>query len=152
LRPLRCGTMDGMDERSDSTIRHGEYKVRGGKLVSVDVTVVDERIATAHVFGDFFLEPDDALEDLNAALVGMPTTATTAELASAPLPASPPRPRPPPRPAAPPRPAPPGPAPGAGRPAAPGGPRRPRRGAPAPPPPAAPPPPPPAPPPRGCHC
>src|SRR5699024_5216427 len=53
------------------------------KLVSVDVTVVDERIATAHVFGDFFLEPDDALEDLNAALVGMPTTATTAELASA---------------------------------------------------------------------
>ena len=72
-----------MDERSESTIRHGEYKVRGGKLVSVDVTVVDERIATAHVFGDFFLEPDDALEDLNAALVGMPTTATTAELASA---------------------------------------------------------------------
>src|SRR5699024_8968590 len=77
LRPLRCGTMDGMDERSESTIRHVEYKVRGGKLVSVDVTVVDERIATAHVFGDFFLEPDGALEDLNAALAGMPTTATT---------------------------------------------------------------------------
>lgn len=72
-----------MDEHSDSTVRHGQYKVRGGKLVSVDVTVADERIGTAHVFGDFFLEPDDALEDLNAALVGMPATSTTAELTSA---------------------------------------------------------------------
>ncbi|MDN6328315.1 MAG: lipoate--protein ligase family protein [Brachybacterium sp.] len=75
--------MGGMDEHSDSTVRHGQYKVRGGKLVSVDVTVADERIGTAHVFGDFFLEPDDALEDLNAALVGMPATSTTAELTSA---------------------------------------------------------------------
>ncbi|MDN6301536.1 MAG: lipoate--protein ligase family protein [Brachybacterium sp.] len=75
--------MGGMDEHSDSTVRHGQYKVRGGKLVSVDVTVTDERIGTAHVFGDFFLEPDDALEDLNAALVGMPATSTTAELTSA---------------------------------------------------------------------
>lgn len=72
-----------MDEHSDSTVRHGEYKVRGGKLVAVDLTVADEQIATAHVFGDFFLEPDDALEDLGAALVGMPSTATTAELAAA---------------------------------------------------------------------
>lgn len=72
-----------MDEHSDSMVRHGEYKVRDGKLVAVDVTVTDERIGTAHVFGDFFLEPDDALEDLNAALTGMPVTATTAELAAA---------------------------------------------------------------------
>ncbi|ATG53279.1 lipoate--protein ligase [Brachybacterium vulturis] len=72
-----------MDERSDSPVRHGEYKVRDGKLVAVDVTIADGRIGTAHVFGDFFLEPDDALEDLNAALVGMPTTATSAELAAA---------------------------------------------------------------------
>ncbi|NMA78244.1 MAG: lipoate--protein ligase family protein, partial [Actinomycetales bacterium] len=62
---------------------NGQYKVRGGKLVSVDVTVAEDRIATAHVFGDFFLEPDDALEDLNAALVGMPVSSTAAELAAA---------------------------------------------------------------------
>ena len=72
-----------MDERSDSTMLNGQYKVRGGKLVSVDVTVAEDRIATAHVFGDFFLEPDDALEDLNAALVGMPVSSTAAELAAA---------------------------------------------------------------------
>lgn len=71
-----------MDERSGSTVKQGQYKVRGGKLVSVDVTVLDDRIATAHVFGDFFLEPDDALEDLNAALVGMPTSSSAKELAA----------------------------------------------------------------------
>ncbi|MDN5685827.1 MAG: lipoate--protein ligase family protein [Brachybacterium sp.] len=62
---------------------HGQYKVRGGKLVSVELRPEDGRIATAHVFGDFFLEPDDALEDLNAALEGMPTEATAAELSAA---------------------------------------------------------------------
>ena len=40
----------------------GEFKVRGGKLVSVDVEARDGKISTVHVFGDFFLEPDDALE------------------------------------------------------------------------------------------
>ncbi|MGP9537760.1 lipoate--protein ligase family protein [Brachybacterium sp. AOP43-C2-M15] len=62
---------------------HGEYKVRGGKLVAVDVTAAEGTITTAHVFGDFFLEPDDALEDLGAALVGMSTEATAAELGAA---------------------------------------------------------------------
>ena len=75
--------MASMDEHSDSTVLNGQYKGRGGKLVSVDVTVAEGRIATAHVFGDFFLEPDDALEDLNAALEGMPTEATAAELRAA---------------------------------------------------------------------
>ncbi|WP_193107430.1 biotin/lipoate A/B protein ligase family protein [Brachybacterium sp. FME24] len=60
----------------------GQYKVRGGKLVSVDVTTQDDRISTAHVFGDFFLEPDDALEDLGAALQGMATDASAAEFAA----------------------------------------------------------------------
>ncbi|MGY5763928.1 lipoyl protein ligase domain-containing protein [Brachybacterium sp. DNPG3] len=62
---------------------HGEYKVRGGKLVAVDVAVEDGRIASASVFGDFFLEPDDALEDISAALVGQEAAASAAELASA---------------------------------------------------------------------
>lgn len=62
---------------------HGEYKVRGGKLVAVDLEADGETITEAHVFGDFFLEPDDALEDLGAALVGRPVDATAQELASA---------------------------------------------------------------------
>lgn len=61
----------------------GEFKVRGGKLVSVDVEANDEKISTVHVFGDFFLEPDEALEDIGDALTGMPVEATAAELAAA---------------------------------------------------------------------
>lgn len=60
---------------------HGEYKVRGGKLVSVDLETDGGTITAAHVFGDFFLEPDDALEDLSAALVGRPVDATAQVLA-----------------------------------------------------------------------
>ena len=61
----------------------GEYKVPGGKLVAVDVETADGRIATAAVSGDFFLEPDEALDTLNAALVGMPEKSTADQLAQA---------------------------------------------------------------------
>ncbi|GAA1648736.1 lipoate--protein ligase family protein [Georgenia ruanii] len=62
---------------------HGEYKVPGGKLVAVDVDVVDGRLTRARVSGDFFLEPDTALEDINAALDGMPESASADQLAQA---------------------------------------------------------------------
>ena len=48
---------------------HGEYKVPGGKLVVVDLEVSDGRIADFHLAGDFFLEPDDALADIDRVLV-----------------------------------------------------------------------------------
>ena len=53
----------------------GEYKVPGGKLVAVDLEVDGERLGDVSVSGDFFLEPDEALGDINAALVGMPVEA-----------------------------------------------------------------------------
>ena len=62
---------------------HGEYKVIGGKLVAVDLTLTDGRIATASVNGDFFLEPDDALQDLNRALQGLPEDASHASIRQA---------------------------------------------------------------------
>lgn len=61
----------------------GEYKVRGGKLVAVEVDVVDGRLAQAHVSGDFFLEPDSALEDIDNALNGMPADSTASQIAAA---------------------------------------------------------------------
>ena len=51
---------------------HGEYKVPGGKLVVVDLDVVDGAIANFRLAGDFFLEPDSALEAINAAVNGLP--------------------------------------------------------------------------------
>ncbi len=54
---------------------HGEYKPPGGKLVAADVDVAAGRLARVQVSGDFFLEPDDALACVNAALTGIPAVA-----------------------------------------------------------------------------
>jgi len=62
---------------------HGEYKVPGGKLVVVDLDIVDDRIARFRLAGDFFLEPDEALEAVDRSLVGLPSTASAADLAGA---------------------------------------------------------------------
>lgn len=62
--------------------RHGEYKVPGGKLVVVDLDVTDGRLANVSLSGDFFLEPDEALLDINRGLRGLPDTTTAAELAA----------------------------------------------------------------------
>lgn len=62
---------------------HGEYKVPGGKLIVVDLDVVDGNIANFRLAGDFFLEPDSALDDINAAVEGLPQASDAATLASA---------------------------------------------------------------------
>lgn len=68
------------------SVHHGEYKVPGGKLVVVDLDVSPYEgvgvIRGARVSGDFFLEPDDALERINAALLGTPVDASAAQLAA----------------------------------------------------------------------
>ena len=53
---------------------HGEYKVPGGKLVVADVEVADGRLADVRISGDFFLEPDEALERIDKSLIGLPTS------------------------------------------------------------------------------
>jgi lipoate-protein ligase A len=62
---------------------HGEYKVPGGKLVVADFDLAADRLANVSVSGDFFLEPDEALTDINAALTGMQADASAAQLAQA---------------------------------------------------------------------
>jgi lipoate-protein ligase A len=62
---------------------HGEFKVPGGKLVVVDLDVVDGRIADFQLSGDFFLEPDSALADINAAVNGLPADFESAKIAFA---------------------------------------------------------------------
>jgi lipoate-protein ligase A len=62
---------------------HGEYKVPGGKLVVVDLEERDGRIAGFRLAGDFFLEPDDALADIDAAVNGLPIEADVATIAAA---------------------------------------------------------------------
>lgn len=70
------------DSRSPQDV-HGEYKVPGGKLVVADLTLNDGVIESARINGDFFLEPDEALEDINAALTGLSVDTTHADLRTA---------------------------------------------------------------------
>ncbi|MBT2496519.1 biotin/lipoate A/B protein ligase family protein [Microbacterium sp. AGC62] len=62
---------------------HGEYKVPGGKLVVVDLEIEDDRIARFRLAGDFFLEPDSALDDINAAVNGLPAETDSTAIAAA---------------------------------------------------------------------
>jgi lipoate-protein ligase A len=62
---------------------HAEYKVPGGKLVVVDLEVDQGRISACRVAGDFFLEPDEALEDINRAIVGLSASASGDDIAHA---------------------------------------------------------------------
>jgi lipoate---protein ligase len=60
---------------------HGEFKVPGGKLVVVDFEVAGGRIDGFRLAGDFFLEPDSALESINAAVNGLSTETEAAGIA-----------------------------------------------------------------------
>jgi lipoate-protein ligase A len=62
---------------------HGEYKVPGGKLVVVDLDIIDGAIANFRLAGDFFLEPDSALESINGAVNGLPEDSDAARIAHA---------------------------------------------------------------------
>lgn len=60
-----------------------EYKVPGGKLVAIDLDVIDDKIANVAISGDFFLEPDTALVEINSALNGLPAKASFGEIRTA---------------------------------------------------------------------
>jgi lipoate-protein ligase A len=59
-----------------------ERKVPGGKLVSVRVAY-DKRITDCAIRGDFFLEPPEALDDLEGAVEGLPADASVERVADA---------------------------------------------------------------------
>lgn len=61
----------------------GEYKVPNGKLVVAELQVVDACLAEVSISGDFFLEPDEALNQINQALTGQSANASEAELTEA---------------------------------------------------------------------
>jgi lipoate---protein ligase len=52
----------------------GEFKTPRGKLIAVELDVVDGELRDVVVTGDFFLYPEEALPILAAALEKSPTT------------------------------------------------------------------------------
>lgn len=65
---------------------HGEYKIPGGKLVVADIETegsgADAAVSQAVISGDFFLEPPEALLAISAALVGLSTSTSVADMAA----------------------------------------------------------------------
>lgn len=59
---------------------HGEYKVPGGKLIVVDLEATNEKLSNVQVAGDFFLEPDEALDRIAQAITGLPADSTAAQI------------------------------------------------------------------------
>ena len=62
---------------------HGEYKVPGGKLVVVDLDVENDVLTNVRIAGDFFLEPDEALERITNAVEGLRADSSAAEIREA---------------------------------------------------------------------
>lgn len=47
-----------------------EHKAEGGKLIKVQISVENKRISSIKITGDFFMYPEEAIEDLEKVLVG----------------------------------------------------------------------------------
>lgn len=62
---------------------HGEYKVPGGKLVVVDFDADQGAVSDFRLSGDFFLEPDGALDAINSAVTGLDTSSSIEHIATA---------------------------------------------------------------------
>lgn len=62
--------------------RHGEYKVPGGKLAVADLAVARGHLRDVHLSGDFFLDPDETLERMVAAVEGAPVETSLQDLAA----------------------------------------------------------------------
>ncbi len=58
-----------------SGFTNADYKVAGGKLLRVRLHVVEGVIQAITLTGDFFMHPEEAIEDLEARLTGVPLTA-----------------------------------------------------------------------------
>lgn len=48
------------------------YKVEGGKMVKVTLTQSDGKIEWLRITGDFFLHPEDLIEEMERVLIGLP--------------------------------------------------------------------------------
>lgn len=58
------------------TQRRGSFKTVGGKLVNIDFDVDEGKLRDVKVHGDFFLQPDEALEAITRSLDGAPADLT----------------------------------------------------------------------------
>jgi len=61
-------------------IGQAEEKVQGGKLLRIKVDY-NGKINSAHITGDFFLHPEDSIDQLEALVVGIPVNEEESKIA-----------------------------------------------------------------------
>jgi lipoate---protein ligase len=60
---------------------HGDFKTPGGKLVRVDFDLDGGRFRNVVVSGDFFLYPEEVIDDIRGALEGASADLTETDIA-----------------------------------------------------------------------
>lgn len=60
-------------------MRESSYKVPDGKLIKVKLWVSSGRISEIKILGDFFLHPEETLQELEISLVGKTSDETSIE-------------------------------------------------------------------------
>ena len=56
--------------KRELTMQKATYKVEGGKMIRVSLKERDDKIQKIKITGDFFLHPEELIEELEKALVG----------------------------------------------------------------------------------
>jgi len=57
-----------------------EEKIPGGKLVCVEVSADGERVGKVRISGDFFLHPEEKIEEMERSLEGLPISSGEVEI------------------------------------------------------------------------
>ena len=61
----------GVDRKEvNRLLLRSEYKVKGGKLIKVVLEVEGDLIKSVKIYGDFFLYPEDAIEQIEQSIKG----------------------------------------------------------------------------------
>ncbi|NYZ74367.1 biotin--protein ligase [Candidatus Micrarchaeota archaeon] len=59
-----------------------EEKVKGGKLVCIELLAEGSTVASVKITGDFFLHPEDAIDSLERSLMGVDLASGESEIAA----------------------------------------------------------------------
>ncbi|MBD3206907.1 lipoate--protein ligase family protein [Candidatus Bathyarchaeota archaeon] len=49
-------------------MKRAEYKIPGGKLVAVELELVQNELRDIKIYGDFFMHPEESIKDLESSL------------------------------------------------------------------------------------
>ena len=52
------------------SLSRAEYKVQGGKLIRIQLGVQADRISQIKITGDFFMHPEELIDELEKTLIG----------------------------------------------------------------------------------